>query len=393
LKNRLRLSILATAALLAAAAVFFAWRAWSVTAVPLIAVERGNVLAQVTGPGTVQARVPVTISARLTSTVVDVAVDVGDVVRPGQLLVTLEGRDLAARHAAVRRQQESIARQVDAAAAAVAKAIADLDLARARARRDADLHAKGFLSVASLDVSVAGARASEAALQSAEATRAARQADLAGLAEELAIARAQVGYTRLTAPMAGHVVQRLVEPGSTVGPGTPILRLVDPTTLWVGTRVDEAMVERIAVGQAATIRLRSGSVLAGRVERIALQSDAATRELEVHVAFAAPPPRLAIDQEAEVRIDVGREQGLVLPASAVTPGPGGQPGVLQVVEGRTRFVPVRVGAESEKRVLVLAGLAEGDTVVARAADAEAGQRVRPAPSLSTGKAATPWNSP
>ncbi len=263
MKNRLRLSILATAALLAAAAVFFAWRAWGVTAVPLIAVERGNVLAQVTGPGTVQARVPVTISARITSTVLDVAVDVGDVVRPGQLLVTLEGRDLAARHAAVRRQQESIARQVDAAAAGVAKAIADLDLARARANRDVDLHAKGFLSVASLDVSVAGARASEAALQSAEATRAARQADLAGLAEELAIARAQVGYTRLTAPMAGHVVQRLVEPGSTVGPGTPILRLVDPTTLWVGTRVDEAMLERIAVGQPATIRLRSGSVLAG----------------------------------------------------------------------------------------------------------------------------------
>ena len=90
---------------------------------------------------------------------------------------------------------------------------------------------------------------------------------------------------------------------------------------------------------------------------------------------------------------MGREQGLVLPASAITPGPGGQPGVLQVVEGRTRFVPVRVGAESEKRVLVLAGLAEGDTVVARAADAQPGQRVRPVPSLSTGKAATPWNSP
>ncbi|MEZ0309507.1 MAG: efflux RND transporter periplasmic adaptor subunit [Ramlibacter sp.] len=389
----MRWSIFATAAVLAAAALFFAWRAWSVTEVPLVAVARGHVIAQVTGPGTVQARVPVTISSRITSTVVGVAVDVGDLVQPGQLLVTLEGGDLASRHAAVRRQQESIARQVDAAAAGVDKARADVELARMRTKRDSDLHAKGFVSQAALDVSVAGARASEAGLQSAEATRAARQADLAALSEELAIARAQAGYARLNAPMAGHVVQRLVEPGSTVGPGVPILRLVDPATLWVGTRVDEAMVERIAVGQPAMIRLRSGSVLAGRVERIALQSDAATRELEVYVAFAGPPPRVAIDQEAEVRIDVGSEEGLVLPASAITPGPGGQPGVLKVVEGRTRFVPVRVGPEAQQRVLVLAGLAAGDTVVARAADAKAGQRILSGPSLSTGKAATAWNSP
>lgn len=367
-------------ALLAAAAIFLAWR-FLLRAVPVavVPVTRGSVASQVTGPGTVQARVPVTISARLTSTVVGIAVDVGDLVRPGQVIVTLEGRDLAARQSAVLRQQESIARQADAAAAGVAKARADLQLARAREGRDAELHGQGFVSLAALDASVATARAAEAALQSAQATWAARRADQAALAEEAVVARSQLSYTRLSAPMPGIVIQRLVEPGTTVGPGTPILRLVDPRTLWVATRVDEALVERVQVGQGATIRLRSGSVVAGRVERISMQSDAATRELDVHVAFAAAPPRVAIDQEADVRIETGREQGLVLPSSAVVRDPGGRTGVLQVVEGRARFVRVHLGPESGGLVLVRQGLSEGDQVVAPAAEAKAGMRVRASP--------------
>lgn len=368
---------LAIAAALAAGAALLAWRLHAV-AVPVAVAEAGSVPAYVGGPGTVQARVPVTISARLTSTVVDVAVDVGDVVAHGQPLVHLESRDLEARHAAARNQQESIAGQVEAAAAAVAKARADLDLAQARQARDRDLQAQGFVSQASLDVSVAGARAADAALRSAEATWAARRADQAALAQDLVVAGTQVGYTRLSAPMPGIVVQRLVEPGTTVAPGTPILRLVDPRSLWVATRIDEALVERIAVGQAATIRLRSGSVARGRVERISLQSDAATRELDVHVAFSVVPQRIAIDQEAEVQIEVGLESGLVLPAAALTRDAGGRPGVLQVVDGRARFVAVRVGPESEGVVLVRAGLKAGDAVVADAAAARPGMRVRPA---------------
>lgn len=367
------------ALLLAAALAVAAWAWLRPRPMQLATVTRGSVAAQVTGPGTVQARVPVTISARLTSTVTQIAVDVGDLVVPGQLLVNLESADLAARQAGVLRQQESVARQVDAAVAAVAKAQADLQLARAREARDAELQRQGFLSPASLDTSFAGARAAEAALQSAQASLAARRADRAAVGEEAVAARAQLAYTRLSAPMPGIVVQRLVEPGATVGPGTPILLLVDPRTLWVATRVDEALVERVQVGQAATIRLRSGSVLAGRVERIALQSDAATRELDVHVGFAAAPPRVAIEQEAQVRIETGREEGLVVPAGALVQGAGGEVGVLQVLQGRARFVAVRPGPESGGLVLVRQGLAEGDQVLAVAGAAKPGMRVRAAP--------------
>jgi HlyD family secretion protein len=313
-------------------------------------------------------------------------------VEPGQLLVVLEARDLVARRSAVARQQQSIASQVEAAAATVVKAQAEVELARMRQARDADLHAKGFVSPAALDTSVAASRAAQALLRGSEASWAARRADQQALAEELVIARTQLGYTRLVAPMPGLVIQRLVEPGTTVAPGTPILRLVDPRTLWIAMRVDEALVERVAVGQLATIRLRSGSVVPGRVERIAMQSDAATRELEVNVAFTQLPRRVAIDQEAQVTIEVAREQGIVLPADAVAHDAAGRASVLQVSAGRARRVPVQLGPASGGVVLVRAGLAEGDAVVADAADARPGMRVQAA-ERDSARAEAAWNSP
>ena len=131
-----RWAIVIAAAVLVPAAGWASWRFLRPVEVAVATVQRGAVATQVEGPGTVQARVPLTVSARLTSTIVEVRADVGDAVREGQVLVVLDARDLAARRTAVQRQQESIARQVEAADAAVAKARADLVLASARVRRD-----------------------------------------------------------------------------------------------------------------------------------------------------------------------------------------------------------------------------------------------------------------
>ena len=353
------------------------WRFGMAVPVATVAVESGRLPVRVTGPGTVQARVPVTLSARITASIIEVAADVGDHVSAGQQLVLLDDRDLAARQSAVRGQQASLARQIEAAQAAVSKAQADLDLARARQRRDADLRGQGFVSQASLDASNAALRAADAALEGAQATLAARRADLETLAQEARLAQTQLSYTRLVAPMQAVVTQRLAEPGATVAPGTPILRLVDPATLWVATRVDESVVGRVSVGQPASILLRSGETLAGRVARIALQSDAATRELDVHVAFDRPPARIAIDQEAEVRIDTGAEAGLLIPASAIVSDRDGRRGVLRVSDGRAVFVPGRPGTAGEGRVIVTEGLAAGEVVVSEPRGVKAGMRVRP----------------
>ncbi|MBK6862818.1 MAG: efflux RND transporter periplasmic adaptor subunit [Ideonella sp.] len=379
--NRKRLLLLALATLLLVGAGGAAWwRFARAVEVATVVAAPGAIAARVVGPGSVQARVPVTLAARVGATVTQVHADVGDAVHAGQLLVTLDDRDLAARRGVVAGQQEALARNTEGARAALAKAQADLDLARSKQRRDAELLAQGFVSQAVVDASNSAAAAAVAGVDAARATLAAREADARTLTQEARYADAVLSYTRIVAPMDGVVIQRLAEAGSSVVPGTPLLKIVDPASLWVATRVDESVVGRVMPGQAASIRLRSGEVVTGKVARIARQSDAATRELDVHVAFDVVPRRFAIDQEAEVAIAVGEDLGILVPLAALARDRAGVQGVLVIDAGRTRFQPVETGGADEHRALVRKGLAGGETIAAAAEGVRAGQRVRPAES-------------
>lgn len=354
------------------------WRFGRSTELVLSEVAEGAVELHVLGPGTLQARVAVSLGARSNAQVVQVLADVGDRVRRGQLLLTLDDSDLSARRGVVGGQQEALARNTEGARAALAKAQAELTLAQAKQRRDSELLAQGYVSRALLDTSDAALAAALAGVDAARATLAARQADARTLAQEARYSDALLAHTRLLAPMDGVLVQRLAEPGSLAVTGAPLLKLVDPRSLWVATRVDEAALARVAVGQQASIRLRSGETLAGRVARVAQQSDAATRELDVHVAFEQIPPRFAIDQEAEVSIATGAQRGLVLPLGALLRDAAGRQGVLLVEGGRAQFRAVETGAADARQVLVREGLRAGDWVVREPAGVRAGQRVHAA---------------
>ncbi|MCB1982199.1 MAG: efflux RND transporter periplasmic adaptor subunit [Rhodoferax sp.] len=364
--------------LLATAAALGYWRFGRAAEVSIATAQSGEITARVLGPGTVQARTAVSVAARVNATVTQVLVDVGDVVTQGQLLVTLDDRELAARRAAVGGQQQALARNTEAARAALAKAQADLDLARSKQRRDAELLAQGFVSQAVVDASNAALRAGQAGVDAARATLAAREADAVTLAQEARAADVGLTHARLLSPLDGLVIERLAEPGSTVTLGMPILKLVDPQTLWVATRVDESVVGRVQVGQPASIRMRTGQTVAGKVARIARRSDAATRELDVFVAFDELPRHFAIDQQAEVGIDTGAEPGIVVPTQALTRDVDGRQGVLLVVDGRTRFQPVQTGGADEHGVLVRSGLETGQALVADSAGVRANQAVRAA---------------
>ncbi len=345
-------------------------------AVPIALARHGEVMQRVVGPGTVQARVPVTLSARITATLRQLDADVGDVVKRGQALAVLDGRDLSARRGVVSSQQDALAHNLEAARANVAKAQAELELARSKRQRDAELLGTGFVSQAVLDASDAALRASAANLENVRAAHSAREDDALALRQEALYADTQLSFTRITAPMDGVIIARLAEAGVTLVPGSPLFRIVDPATLWVATRVDESVVGRVQVGQAASIRLRTGETSSGKVARIARQSDAATRELEVDVAFDVPPARFAIDQEAEVSIDTGMASGIVLPLTALARDAAGRQGVLVIVDSRTEFRPVQTGASDGQRVLLVNGLAEGERVIAQPEGVKTGTRVR-----------------
>jgi len=328
-----------------------------------VAVSQGEVEVRVGGPGTVQARIPVTVGARLSAQVVALYADHGERVARGQLLAMLDDRDVAAKRAAAAALRETVERNVAAAQATLAKANADLELARNRQRRELDLERAGFISQSAYDASSLGMKAAAAAADNAAALLAARRAEARATVEESRYADALWSHTRISSPLDALVIRRAVEVGSMVAPGTPLFRLVDPATLWVAARIDEALVGRLAEGMPTVIRLRSGEQHAGRVARISRQSDPATRELEVNVAFDVPPERFAIDQEAEVSILAAVETGPVVPVAALTRSKGVQ-GVMVMRDGRAQFQPVRVGATDGRLALIASGLEEGTRLAA-----------------------------
>ena len=265
--------------------------------------------------------------------------DVGDAVTRGAVLVELDDRDLAARRAVVGRQREALARNVKAAQASVERARADLELARSKRRRDAELLRTGYVSQAAFDASDAALRAAEAGLENARSparrpARPKRRRSTRSRATPTPSSRSRGSPRRSTASSCcGR--RRSARPSS------PAARsFASSTRRRCGSRRASTSPSSGACASARprASGLRTGDTVPGKVARIARQADAATRELEVNVAFDTPPASFAIDQEADVAIVTGEETGVVVPLSALVrdrDGPAGRAGRRR----RSRRIP------------------------------------------------------
>ncbi|HVB58964.1 MAG TPA: efflux RND transporter periplasmic adaptor subunit [Candidatus Acidoferrales bacterium] len=306
------------------------------------------------GVGYVQAKVPVSASAKINGVIHKVYVDQGDSVKKGQVLAQLENEDY-------RSQVTQAESQVQAAEAALSSARAEHLAAEARARagRSAISRSRAGLNLAKVNYDRAkglydSAVWSKQALDDAETTYVQAQEDLknseetqrsldqgvaaadAGVkAAQQFVSAAQAGvgfqhaslqYTIVTSPMDGYVVSRDLEEGSTVVPGESIFTLAGSKVVWVTAYIDEKEINGLRPGQPAQIVLRSRShqKIAGFVARVGQQADPVTEELQVDVSFAKPDPTVRLQETAEVYIQKAEHlEAKVLPVSAVIPGTQG----------------------------------------------------------------------
>ena len=363
------------------------------TRVTVAPVQRAVVSAALFGIGTVEARRTYLIGPTAAGRLLQVPVDVGDFVQAGQLLAEMAPVDSDERVAAL---QAATARTHSARQAVDAQrddALARQALAAANLRRYADLADRNFISAGALEARRQEQRSADALVSGADANLAAAQQDQKRLAAELAGARQQRDNLRMVAPAAGLVVSRDAEPGSTVVAGQPVLRLVDPASLWVRVRFDQGRAGGLAVGLPAQIVLRSGpaSPLTGRVARVETVSDSVTEERVAQVIFDRLPAGVSIGELAEVTVSLpATAPGLVVSNASLRPL-GDQIGVWRLEGGSPRFLPVTPGAASlDGRVLVTprpstpndapgstagsAALAEGDQVVVHSEQALDGRR-------------------
>lgn len=329
-------------------------------------VEEGRIESALFGIGTVEARRAYVIGPTSAGRVRRILVDVGDSVTVGQLLAEMEPVDLAERNAAL---DAAIARAQSAQAAAAAQrqdAQARLHLATANAQRYLDLGSKQFVSAGAIEARQQEQLSAQAAIDAAHANLASAKQEVTRTKADRDGLQQQRNNLRLVAPSNGVITARDAEPGSTVVAGQPVIKLIDPASLWVKVRFDQGRSAGLAVGLPAAIVLRSnpGTAQRGQVARLELLSDSVTEERLAQVVFDTMPKAVSVGELAEVTLTrPSDERGLLLPNSSLK-RQGKLVGVWRLEDGKLSFVEVTPGTVSlDGKVLIRTGLAAGDRIV------------------------------
>jgi RND family efflux transporter MFP subunit len=286
--------------------------------------ELGTAARIVTGTGTVEPVRTIGINSQVTGALLQVAVQEGDVVRPGAVLARIDSRELNA--------------QLRSAEAA-------LLVAKRAAERSEQLRAQEIITVAEYE-------RDQAALAAAQATR-----DQLG---------ARVGYATVRSPIAGVVLEKRVETGNVVAANTPLFTVANLSMLVVRVPISELDVTALDAGDAVTVSLDAlpGRTLAGRIRRIFPAADSTTRLVPVEVELTGAAARdvrpgflARVSFQLAPRTDV-----LMVPAGAVVQDGSGE-AVFVLQQGKASRTAVARGGTFQGRVEITRGLSAGDTVV------------------------------
>ncbi|HYH84128.1 MAG TPA: HlyD family efflux transporter periplasmic adaptor subunit [Pyrinomonadaceae bacterium] len=350
-------------------------------------VQRGQMIRQVRGLGTLLPEEIRQIAAPVEGRVEQRFVKPGDEVSAGTVLVELSNPTL--RQQAVDVEYQIKTAQADlnnlrarlesermSQQAATAQIQSEYSQAKIQLDTDEQLAKEGL--VPAITLRIARVRVEQlanrleiekkrigSATASTAAQVAAQQSRIEQLRAQLRLNQEQVGSLLVRAGTSGVLQEVTVEVGQQITPGTNIARVADPSSLKAALQIPETQIKDIALGQSATIDTRGGGTISGRVQRI----DPAARNgtFTVDVRLEGPMPQGArVDLSVDGTIELERLDN-VLYVNRPTTGGGAQSSITLfklAPDGReaTR-VPVKLGRASVNTVEVLEGLNEGDTVV------------------------------
>ena len=274
--------------------------------------------------GTVEPIRSIGINSQMSGALLRVNVEEGDRVGAGQVLASIDSRELQAQ---------------------LASANATLEVARRAAERAKQLHDQQIVTSAEYEQD-------EAAYRSALATR-----------DQL---RTRLGYATIRSPLAGLVLEKLVESGDIVGGQARLFTIADVSTLVVRVPISELDVAGLDQGDPADVTLDAlpGRTLRGTIRRIFPAADTLTRLVPVEVALRggdARDVRAGFLARVTFRLDP-REGVLMVPAGALVENARGS-AVYVVTAARASLRQVQRGGTFQGSVEITDGLVAGDTVV------------------------------
>ena len=302
---------------------------------------------------TVKAKTESVVAARMMGTVTMLAVREGDPVKAGQLLLTLDDRD-------VRQKINGAQAALAEAESGVATAAKQKELARTTYGRFEKLFDGKALTRQELDEAQTRMKVAELEYERmGEMVKRTR----AGLAE----ARVYQDFTRVSSPVDGVVSTKQIELGTMAMPGVPLFTIEDNSSFRLEIGVNETLVDRLAPGLTVEVAIpATGMELAGRISDVVPAVDPRTRNFLVKIDVAGAG--LQSGMYARVRIPVGKRSTILLPQEIIVEK--GQLHGVYTVDGSNliTYRLVRLGKFYGDKREILAGLQPGEKVITGGVD-------------------------
>ncbi len=341
----------------------------------------------VTVSGTLAAQDQATVSAKVPGRVQTIAVDLGSVVRKGQIIAQLEQQDYNLRlqqaEAALAQARARVGLSPDGKdekvepenTATVRQARALLDDAKLKLERAKSLLEKGVIAQAQLDAAEADYKVALSRYQDGVEEIRNRQALVVQRRSELEIARQQLADSSITAPFDGVVQEKRTSVGEYLAAGTPIINLVRMDPLRLRAEVPEREAHNVKQGLQVRVTVEGDTnVYTGVIARLSPSITEQNRilivEAEVHNNGRLRPGSFA---RADIVADV-RGLSPAVPASAIVSFAGIDK-VITIQDGKALEKPVTLGRHAGDWIEVLSGVKTGDTVIVNPGNLQSGEPV------------------
>jgi RND family efflux transporter MFP subunit len=332
----------------------------------------------------------VDVMAKVSGYVKEIRVDVGDRVKEGDLLATLEvpemADDLRKSQAGVRHSQSEVARAEDE----IARAKSAHDIAHLSYNRllQASQKRPGLIAQQEIDDAQSKDLVAEAQLAGADSALAAARQQVDVDQSSTARVQTMIDYERVTAPFTGVVTKRYADKGSMIQAGTasqtqamPVVRLSENGLLRLILPVPESAVPTVHIGQQVEVRVPTlERTFPGKVARFSDKVSYQTRTMDTEVDVPNPSLVLIPGMYAEVNLTLARRDAVIaVPVMAIDEDAAGGGSVMVITpNNRVEVRKVALGLETANRVEIRSGLNDGDMVVLTGrASLKAGQEVRP----------------
>jgi len=348
--------------------------------------EQGSISEHIIADAVLAPLAQSALTPKITAPVRQFYVQRGSRVKQGELLATLENRDLAAaaqdnkgtymaaEAAYATATKAQVPEDTQKAEADVAEAKANLDLNLSIVKGRKQLFAEGAIPGRDLDTAQAALVQAQAAYDAAtihlnsvrNVSRAASEGQLSSAEGKYKGAVAQVSYSEIRSPINGVVTDRTLFAGETAAAGAPLITVMDTSSLLAKTHVAQSLAQRMMVGEEASVIVPGvAEPVSAKVSLISPALDSGSTTVEVWLKIDNKSGTFKVGTPVKVSI-TGKtvEKAWKIPSSAILTAEDGTKSVMLVgADGAAHRKPLTLGVQDAEDVQVMDGLSAADLVI------------------------------